>query len=477
MAFRCMSIRILLALFCWLTVLLYPIDSFSLDNNELSGKVIINEINLSGNKITKPHIITREYVINVGDTLNSEDFLSLVERTRQNIFNTQLFTFVTIHHIEAGGGKVNVHINVEERWYFWPAPIFEIVDRNFNEWWRAGRNFERTNYGINLTRDNFRGRNEKVNFSLRLGYSEAVGFSYSIPYIDKRQRSGVRFSFRYLRRKEVAYGLDESQLQFFRNDDDYVTKSISSSINYTYRDGIYNTNTFWTQYRNSQITDTVLTYNDEYFLPSTTQQESLTIGYRFRSDKRDIRPYPLTGSFFEINVIKQGIGVLRNEPDLLHIISSVRRYLRLSDRFFYHASLKGKISNRAFSPYFNTRGLGYGNDLIRGYEFYVVNGQHFALFKSNLKFNLVKQRVFRSDLIPLEKFQKVPYAFYLNLNADMGYVDDQFSRATNPLSNTFLIGGGVGIDFVTYYDLVMRVEYSVNKFGENGIFLHFRAPI
>ncbi|NNF01431.1 MAG: hypothetical protein HKN22_01985 [Bacteroidia bacterium] len=284
-------------------------------------------------------------------------------------------------------------------------------------------------------------------------------------------------AFSYGRRKEVAYGLHDSQLQFFKNDENFVTKGIVGTMTYTYREDIYNTNTLWAQYRNSTITDTVLYFNDEYFLPQSTQQELLTFGYRFRADHRDIRAYPLRGSFFEFSAIKQGIGVLRNEPDLLHLISTARKYMQLSDRFFYHASIKGKLSGRTFAPYFNTRALGYGNDLVRGYEFYVINGQHFALFKSNFKYNLVKQRVIKFDAIPLEKFAKIPYAFYINLNADAGYVEDLFSIESNPLANTLLLGGGIGIDYVTYYDLVLRVEYSINKFGENGIFLHFRAPI
>ena len=45
-----------------------------------------------------------------------------------------------------------------------------------------------------------------------------------------------------------------------------------------------------------------------------------------------------------------------------------------------------------------------------------------------------------------------------------------------PHSNEFLYGYGLGIDFVTYYDIVFRVEFSANKFGETGLFLHFNAP-
>jgi len=47
----------------------------------------------------------------------------------------------------------------------------------------------------------------------------------------------------------------------------------------------------------------------------------------------------------------------------------------------------------------------------------------------------------------------------------------------NPLNGKFLAGAGLGVDFVTYYDKVFRVEYTLNAEGESGFFLHFMAAI
>jgi hypothetical protein len=45
------------------------------------------------------------------------------------------------------------------------------------------------------------------------------------------------------------------------------------------------------------------------------------------------------------------------------------------------------------------------------------------------------------------------------------------------LSGQWLGGGGAGIDLVTYYDRLLRVEYSINRMGETGLFIHFMASI
>jgi hypothetical protein len=39
-----------------------------------------------------------------------------------------------------------------------------------------------------------------------------------------------------------------------------------------------------------------------------------------------------------------------------------------------------------------------------------------------------------------------------------------------------MYAGGVGIDILLFYDLLFRFEYSVNRFGENGLFLHRKYP-
>lgn len=59
----------------------------------------------------------------------------------------------------------------------------------------------------------------------------------------------------------------------------------------------------------------------------------------------------------------------------------------------------------------------------------------------------------------------------------MGYVTrDSNTPYNNTLEGNFLYGWGVGLDLVTYYDNIFRLEYTINKFGESGFFLHFGAP-
>jgi len=40
-----------------------------------------------------------------------------------------------------------------------------------------------------------------------------------------------------------------------------------------------------------------------------------------------------------------------------------------------------------------------------------------------------------------------------------------------------MYGTGAGIDFITYYDKVLRLDYSFNALGERGLFIHWKAAI
>ena len=437
---------------------------------------IITNVIITGNHVTRLSVITRELLIYEGDTLEAPVFERVVERTRENLMNTGLFNFVSITHQTVSGNEIAVIIDLTERWYIFPVPVFELVDRNFNEWIRSGE-WDRVNYGAYLNWDNFRGRNESLRFLFRWGYSQRIGVSYLIPYINKNQDEGMSFGFAYGRNRETGYGIRESEQLLFQDFNNYVRKEISAGFRYTRRNGFYNTGTFFIDYRYNSLADTVAALNPDFLGGGRTSQELLTVGWQFRRDRRDYKVYPLKGYLFDFDAVKNGIGQLKNEPDLLYLQSQVKYFHKFTDKWFAASSLKGKVSGRSDAPYFNQRAFGFQNDFVRGYEYYVIPGQNFLLSRNSFKFALLPTRVITLPFSVLEKFRTIPYAFYLNAHFDLGYVRDRQFKEVNPLGNTWLYGYGLGIDYVTYYNLVFRLEYSFNKLGESGFFVHFTAPI
>ncbi|MFH0866665.1 MAG: hypothetical protein V1904_10740, partial [Bacteroidota bacterium] len=203
-----------------------------------------------------------------------------------------------------------------------------------------------------------------------------------------------------------------------------------------------------------------------------------TFYYQFKCDHRDIKNYPLNGYYFDVELSKSGFGILKDESvhnDFIH--TSSRKFWKLRNRWYYACGVNAKFVAQKEQPYFMLRALGYGNDFVRSYEYYVVDGQTFGLFKSNLKFELLPTKVKTFKFIPAKKFNKLFYSLYLNAILDAAYVYGSSAGSMSAMSNQLLFGGGFGIDFVTYYDKVLRIEWTVNHMGENEFFMHFVAPI
>ena len=78
----------------------------------------------------------------------------------------------------------------------------------------------------------------------------------------------------------------------------------------------------------------------------------------------------------------------------------------------------------------------------------------------------------------IDQFRTLPYAFYLKLFMDTGYAGDTLAANTNNFYNNKWIGSvGLGLDVVTYYDFVIRLEYSINREGHTGFFVNFRSAL
>lgn len=437
--------------------------------------VTIHRIGILGNKITKPHIILRELPFAENDTVGRSVLGHKLKSARENLLNTSLFNFVTIDTVSPGPDQIDILITVAERWYTWPIPIFEVQERNFNTWWQT-KNFERANYGFYLNRENFRGRKEDLSFYFQFGYTEKYGITYKIPYLSRKQVSGAGVSFSYSRNHEVAYMTLENKLLYFKDPSSYVREEFSGKMYYSYRSGIHNTHMLEVKYIKAKISDTLNHYAIGFFTGRDTETQFLMLDYFFRMDYRDAKYFPLKGYCLELEATKIGFGVLSNEKvDALNLFLTLRKYEKLSNRWYLASGLRIKYSPSTDQPYYIQRGLGFG-DYVRGYEYYVIDGQSYGTAKLGLKYEIIKPKI-RSIPIPLEKFNTFHYALYAGIFGDAGYADDRQYAANNPLANTLMYGYGAGVDFVTYYDIIFRFEYSFNRMLEHGFFVSFNAGI
>lgn len=434
--------------------------------------VVIHDFKIIGNKRTRDHIILRELGFGPGDSLSYDEFAAKMSQAQKNLMNTSLFNFVSLNHVNLENNETDVFINVVERWYLWPSLIFEVADRNFNVWWRA-RDWTRVNYGFTLTKYNMRGRRETLQLMARLGTWQQYRIAYNLPFIGKKLRTGLYLSYSYLRNRELGYTSLNNELLFYRDDSKYVRQEQVGRMKFTLRKKVFNTHAVEGRYTSSWVDDTLTFLGPGYFSDNKSSTQFFSIHYSYISDHRDMKAYPLKGYLSGIEISQFGLGLLKNESSgFLRAELEFRFYTQVSKKWYTGFLAKTRLSSTHLQPYYLQRGLGYGNDYIRGFEYYVVDGQQTFLSKVFLKYQLMEPKTLDMG-IGGDRFGKTHHAFYLNIFADGGYVNDKLYHNVNPLSNQTLGGIGIGLDYVTYYDRVFRVEAALNSKNEPGIYFHY----
>ncbi|MFA5418255.1 MAG: hypothetical protein WC341_07345 [Bacteroidales bacterium] len=437
------------------------------------GRLEIRAITLSGNKITRDNIVFRELEFFVNRSYAPAELDSLMIKSRQNLLNRSLFNFVTITKT-VDNGFCEVHISMIERWYIWPIPIFQFADRNLNAWLEKG-DLNRLNYGVNLRVENFRGRMEVLNLVAQTGYDMIFASRWAIPYLDKNQVTGISVQGGMQYNHEVAYTTEGTKHLFYRSTLDFASKYFFGGVNITFRpkyNYLHDVGLSFSQYI---FQDSLLKLNPDF--SNTSNPTFLGLTYTFKLDFRDYKPYPLDGFYFDIQIQKLGLGIVSKDVDLLWVSTTFDQYIPLINRLYFAYNFSTKFSGAKKRPYLLSTGFGYNDLEIRGYELFVVDAQNIGLWRSNLKFEIIPQRTYQIPWIKSRKFSDIFFALYANLFFDMGYASNFQYYDQNPLVNQLLWGTGVGIDFVTYYDVVIRIEAAVNKQKKSGIFINLVAPI
>lgn len=442
----------------------------------LASHVTINRILIIGNKVTRERIISRELSLKTGDTVNLKRLEQIILLDQRKIYNLRLFNTVTIRSLDLGNGIVDLLVEVNERWYTFPVPIFELSDRNFNEWWQNyNHDLKRVNYGLRLYQYNFRGRNETLRFTAQFGFTRRFELSYRIPYIDRQQRHGLIFDFNYSEPKNLAYFTEDHKLLFLEAKRT-LKKANGFGVTYTFRKSFYETHSFNFTYVNTHVVDTVLFLNPNYNNNSSTRQIYGALTYSFNSEHRDVVAYPLKGYQLTAFIQKLGLG-FGTSLNQWEMNLTYARYFDLGKNFYLSNFSSAYVSTPSDQPYSLFSALGYRRQLVKGYEVYVIEGPKFFLNKTTVR-KKIFSRTWQLDAMPIEQFRHFPLTIYLKGYLDMGYVENypyyKSEGLNTRLSNTLLAGTGAGIDIVTAYDAVLRLEYTFTREKTNGFFFHMK---
>ena len=451
-------------IFLFLLLIICCCQSFAADS------VFVRQVLIKGNIRTKDKIILREVGVHSGDSLNKATLVEVLENDRRKIVNTNLFITVNIAVVDIGESVIDIEIEVKERLYFVAFPVFYLADRNFNEWWyEHKRDLRRTIYGVYSKHSNLTGNNDQLKLRAEFGFVPNFEVAYSTPYLDKALTKRISVGVLYVMNKTMAYRTWQDKLQFVQSETKQRERLYIYSV-FSQRKGFYQSQQLELSYTKVQIGDTVAVLNPDYLLNAQQKQNYFLASYAYIYDKRDNRQYALGGYHVSFQASKYGL-LPSDNINVFSLAAGFTQYFSLGKKFYANYSVRGRLSFPKKQPFLQTLGLGYRNDLVRGYELYVIDGQRYGLIKTNLKYQLFNRTFDLKRYLKIKQFNTFPLAAYLNSFADVGYVKNEFSGLNNSrLANKIIAGAGVGLDVVTFYNVVGRINYSLNGLGERRVF-------
>ena len=442
-------------------------------SSDTAFSLVISSVSISGNKKTHPKIILRELPFKIGEelTVSAKEMSDILKKAQQLIYNTNLFSSVSLALTSNDSTQIVLLISVTERLYFYPVPQFRLIDRNFNEWWETyDADLNRTIYGIRFIHNNLSGAADKLSITAMNGYFRSFSIGYSNPYLNPSLSKGLGVVVGFSQKREFPYATTNNNKLVLYRFPSFQNSNFTSSVIYQIRKGLYNRHFFQLQYNQIQWPDSFTYYHPGFVNSAANSTSFADVSYTYQHLNLDNINYPLRGKAYAVSIANRGLGFQKG-LNMSTFEMSYRKYFQ-QKKYNFAIQLFSKIKVPFKQSYLNQRMLGYGDLYLRGLEYYVIDGVVAGLAKSTISKKVLSMNVplpFR-----INQISSIPIKSYLKAFADAGYVR-QANNYHSELNNRFLYSGGLGIDLLSLYDLQLGIDYSINQLGERGFFLHTRG--
>jgi hypothetical protein len=445
-----------------------------------SDSLFVSEIKIEGNFVSSKKIIYRELVFKLNKAVSRNQLDYLRQTSINNLTKTSLFNFIEIELIEFSPGSLHLTVRLTERWFIWPTAYLNHTDTNFSEWWRT-KDLNKLEYGIGLKVNNFRGLGESLKLNFRFGNFTKYLLEYEGIHLDKAEKHSLYIKLLFSEQSVLPSIMVDNNYLTLKSDQKLLNSTLVA-FKYTYRKEYFNSHSISFGYTEYNIADTVIKLNPYFLGMNNRSQRYFNLGYEFSRDTRDSHFYPKTGYLIIAGINKVGLGILKEEYNRTDVVIKLFGYRKFINRFYGASAIQFTSYSNDKPIFYDQAGLG-SLQFVRGYEYYSVNGDQSILFKSLLKFELLPMQVINLKIWPIRKayqLNRIPFEVYTNVFFDAGYVHDKFGiykQNNNTLVNKLMYSTGVGIDFVTYYDKILRFDYSFNALRESGLFIHWKTAI
>jgi outer membrane protein assembly factor BamA len=421
-------------------ILLVFISLFTLPlqaQTPLDSAIIIRDIQIRGNSMTKEHVILREMSLKIGDTLTQQ----AKDLDRNNIYNLLLFNKVDIED-SVYQNQATVIVTVSERWYFIPFPVLG----------KKYRDISKLYYGAGIMHQNFGGRNEKLFGLFYFGYDQLFMVNYQNPKITDE---GDIFAGTSLTLQKLH--------NLSSNSEEYMNSNLFLRGTVGKRFGMYQTLSSTFGYELWQVSDPQLNTTSS----SSGRDAFLTMSLSYRFDTRNNYEYTTDGALVFLSLAKNGFG--ESEVNITTANYDVRKFFGFNGGSAFGLRTAGSFAWGGIIPSYRHVFFGY-DERIRGYFYKKIEAENKISASLELRLPILLPRYLEFDWLGVPEFQKLRYGIYFGIFADAGKA---WSRSQVLSEQPWYSGYGAGLQFLLPYGFTIRTEAAVNNLGTGEYIIDF----
>jgi outer membrane protein assembly factor BamA len=442
-----------------------------------SQNIQVKDIIVEGLTRTKLNVVLMELNFKTGDSINLINLSSILEQNEKRLLSTRLFSQcdINIKYWDEVNEQVVFIIKVRELLQILPGVIFELADRNFNVWWKEMEaSLSRVNYGIRVDHQSLTGNKDRTKLILQTGYTNKFEIEYLYPYLFNTW--GLGLNVFYSTNKEIGYISQNNKVLFKKFDDERVLlKRFRAGLQASTRFNAFSNQYIKLEYHHNKVNDSVSEdLNPNYFPNKDNFIKYAKLQYTYEYNKTIFPNYPEGGYAYKIEGQKDGLGF--GNYNNLSLTGEIEKHIRLKQKLILSGKIKARYSfTKDQLPYSNNTALGYGADVIRGYELYVMDGQSFAWAKASTKYKILSNSVDLGRTMFIKPLRIMPIQIFLKAINEYAYAYEKTYVETNTLNNRMLVGYGAGIDLILYNGFFISVEYNINQLSERGFYFKFNS--
>ena len=410
----------------------------------------IKDIIVTGNKVTKEYIITRELEFKKGDTFNSKKYINSVK----NLNNLGIFAKAEIIPIPVSDNELSLNVDVQERPYIIPVPGGGVDE---------GEYFKKLYLTLNLKWDNFRGRNESLSLFGRVLYNPSIRFTYTNPWYAGKTHLFTGYTIGYSRTRNQsirALGIPNGEntipfeypnFEWFNFSTDITFGKYFSRHFSVFTDAGYN------YVRISQSPEG-RTFNAD------GKDRYLNLGLGAAFDFRDVKDFTTKGYYvkgiytrygFTDKQINTGRFTLES-MSFIPVYFNKDFYITLASRVYTSLGIGANI------PLYQHVFLGYSDNYIRGWSGKAYEGEDELVVYNEIRIPVYQPRYINGSKVPIIKGIPVlnkmdlRHGLYLAVIYDVGATFDHTDRISK---QRFLSGAGLGVDVILPFGLIGRADW------------------